>query len=136
MTNYQYYPMLGEEKEEKIVIKEETEMQIGIGTHKNDSTKKVYRVLANIKEVLDDKKSRENEEVIREFAIKIYYYIQVPLDSKFKEEDKYITLAILKDLDSIIQDQTKHSKRSMTIETPIKEFINDNNLEDIEVITK
>ena len=127
------YPLNIEEYESTEVIMEvKNEIQLSIGDNNTDSRKKVVRILINLKENLrnnEEKLFDNDEETLRHFSMKIYYYFKIENDELDDMDNNYIVLFILKDLDKIIRMQTSITdKKSMNLQNAIDKFIEDNNL--------
>lgn len=127
------YPLNIEEYESTEVIMEvKNEIQLSIGDNNTDSRKKVVRILINLKENLrnnEEKLFDNDEETLRDFSMKIYYYFKIENDELDDIDNNYIVLFILKDLDKIIRMQTSITdKKSMNLQNAIDKFIEDNNL--------
>lgn len=127
------YPLNIEEYESTEVIMEvKNEIQLSIGDNNTDSRKKVVRILINLKENLrnnEEKLFDNDEETLRDFSMKIYYYFKIENDELDDMDNNYIVLFILKDLDKIIRMQTSITdKKSMNLQNAIDKFIEDNNL--------
>ena len=136
MMKYNQYPLNIEEIEEnneELYVKSENEIQIGTGDSKKDPRKKVYRILVNLKENLVNKAeetTEDDEETLREFSMKIYYYLKLDCEKLSEKENQYITLFVWKDLDKIIKNQTKYNKKPMDLDNAVEEFIEENELFD------
>lgn len=133
MMKFNRYPLNIEEYESTEVIMEvKNEIQLSIGDNNTDSRKKVVRILINLKENLrnnEEKLFDNDEETLRDFSMKIYYYFKIENDELDDMDNNYIVLFILKDLDKIIRMQTSITdKKSMNLQNAIDKFIEDNNL--------
>lgn len=146
MTKYNQYPIMnlkGNDKSQNVKIESEAEINIETGDNKTDNTDKMYRIVLNLTESIgndDSENNEEKEDVLRDFSIKIYYYLKSDNEKFSDEERDYITLNILEDLNRIVINQTSFdSSSNMNINKAIDNFKKDNDLRDknlIEIIDK
>ncbi len=131
MLKYNKYPINRAEIKKSDIkkITSEVEINIGTATSNTDSKSKMYRIILNITESIKKDQTDESKEVLRDFSIKIYYYLKSDSETLSDDENNFVTLSILKDLNKIVKTQTSlDSKQAMNIDKTVNDFEVDNSL--------
>jgi len=117
-------------KENNLKTHSKNEIQIESGENKENSLQKLYRITVSLKEsLINPADDSDEDDILREFSMKIFYYVDLKLEELTKKEEKQLIVFILQDIDDLIGKQTTmDNKNKMSINGSIGKYKSDNNI--------